>query len=120
MAHWLDFLGWIACVVYSTIPLFWFLIHPWAEHWRSRRSSPYMVLLPAWWLMWVVVGRVTFHWRELRFYWGFWTWIPAALLFAAGFWLYSRSGKNFSAQQLGGLPEVLGGDKRQSLVTTGI
>jgi len=120
MAHWLDFLAWIACVVYSTIPSFWFLIHPRPEYWRSWRRSPYLLLLPAWWLMWVVVGLATFEWRHVRFYSTLWAWIPAGLLFVSGFWLYSRSSKNFSTQQLGGLPEVLGGEKRQSLVTSGV
>jgi protein-S-isoprenylcysteine O-methyltransferase Ste14 len=120
MTWWLDFLAWIACVVYSTIPSFWFLIHPRPEYWRSRRRSPYLLLLPAWWLMWVVIGIVTVGWRHVRLYSTTWTWIPAGLLFASGFWLYLRSSKTFSAQQLGGLPEVLGGEKRQALVTTGI
>ena len=120
MTSLLDFLAWIACVVYSTIPSFWFLIHPRPEFWQSRRRSPYLLLLPAWWLTWVVVGIATVHWRQVVLYSTPWTWIPAGMLLGTGFWLYSRSSKNFSAQQLGGLPEVLGGARRQSLVTTGI
>src|SRR5437899_6469451 len=37
-----------------------------------------------------------------------------------GLFIYSRSGKNFSAQQLGGLPEVHGANREQYLVTDGI
>ncbi len=35
-------------------------------------------------------------------------------------YLYSQSGRNFSAQQLGGIPEVHGRSREQRLVTDGI
>jgi protein-S-isoprenylcysteine O-methyltransferase Ste14 len=121
-------LGWLACVVYSTIPLFWLMVHPRAHRWRAREGSPFRVLVPAWIVMWVGMGALTGPWRRAAFYSTPWTWIPAALLFAAGFFLYSRSGAHFSWAQLGGLPEVRGkvpGNDRpcnhaQRLVTTGI
>jgi protein-S-isoprenylcysteine O-methyltransferase Ste14 len=120
MMQWLKLLGWLACVVYSTIPCFWFLVHPRAEHWRSRRRSPYLVLLPAWVAMWVVIGLITGRWREAAVYSSAWMWVPALFLFAVGVWLYSESGKNFSAPQLAGLPEVSLGHGEQRLATTGI
>jgi protein-S-isoprenylcysteine O-methyltransferase Ste14 len=49
-----------------------------------------------------------------------WAWGVAALLFACGLYIYSQSGKSFSAKQLGGLPEVHGGNRDQRLVTDGI
>jgi len=110
----------MACVVYSTIPCFWFLIHPRAEYWRRRNRSPYRVLVPAWVAMWIVVGAITAPWRHVVLYAGSWSWVPAAFLFATGLWLYSQSGKNFSGKQLGGLPEVRGGQGEQRLVTSGI
>ena len=116
----LNLLGWLACVVYSTIPCFWFLVHPWAEYWRSRRHSPYLVLLPAWAAMWVVTGLITMPWRDVVFYSNAWSWVPAVFLFSTGAWLYLQSSKNFSAQQLSGLPEVVSGHRKQQLVTTGI
>ena len=116
----LNLFGWIACVVYSTIPCFWFLIHPRPEYWRSRKGSPYLVLLPAWLAMWIVVAVATARWRHFALYSIGWSWIPAILLLSAGFWLYSQSRKNFTAKQLGGLPEVISGHEEQRLVTTGI
>lgn len=116
----LNLLGWTACVMYSTIPCFWFLIHPRTEYWRSRKRSPYLVLLPAWLGMWIVVAVATARWRHVALYSTSWPWIPAILLFATGFWLYSQSRKNFSAKQLGGLPEVISGHNEQRLVTSGI
>jgi len=116
----LNLLGWLACVVYSTIPSFWFLVHPFAEHWRSRKRSPYLILLPAWIAMWIVIAAITARWRHVVLYTTLLPWIPAAILFAVGFWIYSQSSKHFSAQQLGGLPEVVNGHRQQRLVTSGI
>jgi len=116
----LETLGWLACVVYSTIPSFWFMVHPRAERWRSRGGSPFRVLVPAWVAMWIGVGCLTGPWRHVRIYSTPWTWVPAAALFAVGIFLYSQSGAHFSWKQLGGLPEVLPNQREQRLVTTGI
>jgi protein-S-isoprenylcysteine O-methyltransferase Ste14 len=113
-------LGWLACVVYSTIPSFWFMVHPRAERWRSRGGSPFRVLVPAWVTMWIGMGCLTGPWRHVRLYSTPWSWLPAAALFAVGIFLYSQSGAHFSWRQLGGLPEVLPNQREQRLVTTGI
>jgi len=122
--HWLQIIGWLVCVLYSTIPAFWLMIHPFAERWRARRRSyrrsPYAVLLPAWMAMWVAVALVTRPWREVLLYRADWLWGVSALLFVCGLYVYSQSGKNFSAKQLAGLPEVQGGNRDQQLVTDGI
>lgn len=111
--------GWLACVVYSTIPLFWLMVHPRAHRWREQQRSPFRLLVPAWITMWVGVGGVTGRWRRVAIYATPWSWIPAAVLFATGFFLYARSGARFSWAQLGGLPEVRN-HRSGSLVTTGI
>ena len=113
-------LGWLACVVYSTIPLFWFMVHPRAHKWREKERSPFRVLVPAWLTMWVGIGALTGPWRHLLIYSSLWTWAPAVLLFAIGIFLYSRSGAHFSWEQLGGLPEVRADHPHDRLVTTGI
>jgi protein-S-isoprenylcysteine O-methyltransferase Ste14 len=112
--------GWLACVVYATIPAFWLLIHPRVKYWRSRQGSPYRILIPFWIAMWVVVAAGTAKWRDLPLYATPWSWLPAALLFAAGVWIYRRSGAGFSAAQLGGLPELIPGHRDQRLITSGI
>jgi len=113
-------LGWLACVVYSTIPLFWLMVHPRAHRWRASERSPFRVLVPAWIVMWVGIGALTGPWRRAALYSAPWTWAPAALLFAAGMFIYSSSGAHFSWAQLGGLPEVRTGHHDDRLVTTGI
>lgn len=113
-------LGWIACVVYSTIPAFWLLIHPKAEFWRSRRRSPFRILLPLWIGMWALMAAITAPWRGVSLYENRWTWIPAGALFCAGLALYKLSHSQFSLTQLGGLPEIRPNSAHQRLVTTGI
>ncbi len=112
--------GWLACVVYSTIPSFWLMVHPRAHRWRERQRSPFRVLVPAWITMWFGMGLLTGPWRNVALYSTWWAWLPAALLFVAGIYLYSRSGAHFSWAQLGGLPEVRADHPHDRLVTTGI
>lgn len=113
-------LGWLACVVYSTIPSFWLMVHPRAHRWRARVRSPFRVLVPAWITMWIGLAALTGPWRKTLIYSTPLTWIPAALLFAVGVFIYLRSGAHFSWAQLGGLPEVRPGNSAQRLVTIGI
>ena len=116
----LGILGWIACCVYSTIPLFWLAIHPRVEYWRSRRRSPYRVLMPMWMGMWIVAGAVTFPWRHVRVYSTALAWIPAVALFSSGLYLYRQSRYGFTGAQLGGRPELEPHRFEQRLVTSGI
>jgi protein-S-isoprenylcysteine O-methyltransferase Ste14 len=120
MTTWLNLAGWIACVIYATIPSFWLLIHPYADYWRSQKRSPYVILLPLWSVMWIALGLLTYRWQHTDLYTTPWAWVPAAVLFATGLWLYSQSAKLFSPAQLGGLPEVLANHTEQRLVTSGI
>jgi protein-S-isoprenylcysteine O-methyltransferase Ste14 len=113
-------LGWLACVVYSTIPLFWLMIHPQAHRWRACQASPFRTLIPIWFLMWVGMAALTSPWRNATFYSTPWTWVPAVLLFATGIFIYSTAGAPFSWAQLSGLPEVRAGHRDDRLVITGI
>ncbi len=116
----LQTIGWLVCVVYATIPAYWLLIHPFADHWRARNRSPFRVLLPLWIAMWVIACLATAPWRRTVFYATAWAWVPALLLFAVGFFVYARGGKNFSGRQLGGLPELRSSPEAHRLVTSGI
>jgi protein-S-isoprenylcysteine O-methyltransferase Ste14 len=113
-------IGWIACVIYATIPSFWLLIHPRVEYWRSQPRSPYRLLLPVWIAMWLLLAAVTVHWRDVAVYHRWSCWIPAVALFCAGLLLYNLSGHSFSPAQLVGLPELLPDHRDQRLVMTGI
>ncbi len=113
-------LAWILCVIYSTIPAYWLLIHPRAEFWRSRRTSPYKILLPIWIAMWAAAAAITAPWRSILLYENPRTLIPAALLFCAGLILYRLSHHHFTLTQLRGSPEILPDHSDQRLITTGI
>jgi protein-S-isoprenylcysteine O-methyltransferase Ste14 len=113
-------LGWLACVIYSTIPLFWLMVHPRAHIWREKQRSPFRVLVPAWIVMWIGIGALTGPWRTLALYTTALAWIPSAILFAIGIYLYTQAGAHFSWAKLGGLPEVRSQGHDQRLVTTGI
>jgi protein-S-isoprenylcysteine O-methyltransferase Ste14 len=113
-------LGWLACVVYSTIPSFWLMVHPRAHKWRENEGSPFRVLVPAWITMWIGAGALTAPWRSVAIYSTRTAWIPAALLFGTGIYLYLHAGAHFSLAQLGGLPEVRAGHQDDRLITTGI
>src|ERR1039458_5356751 len=101
--HFLQTLGWLVCVVYSTIPLFWLMVHPRAHRWRAREGSPFRVLVPAWLVMWIGIGSLTGPWRKVELYSMSWTWLPAAFLFAIGIFTYTSAGPHFTWAQLGGL-----------------
>ena len=120
MTQALNLFGWMICIAYSTIPAFWLLIHPYANVWRARKRSPYLVLLPVWIALWIVIGLLTSRWRNTTIYITPWTWIPAVVLFSIGLWIYWQSGKSFSTAQLSGLPEVRPSHREQRLVTSGI
>jgi protein-S-isoprenylcysteine O-methyltransferase Ste14 len=96
------------------------MIHPQAEYWRSRRRSPYTILLPLWVTMWMLMGLVTAHWKDLVLYATPWGWVPGLLLLTSGFSLYRKAGVHFSLRQLGGLPELQAGHTEQTLVTSGV
>jgi protein-S-isoprenylcysteine O-methyltransferase Ste14 len=109
----------MACVVYSTIPAFWLLIHSRADRWRKWRVSPYFVLIPLWIAMWAAMIAVTWRFKNLYFYSSPWAWLPAAVFFALGAWTYIKAGAGFSLKQLGGVPELYD-NHDQRLITTGI
>lgn len=116
----LNLLGWLACVVYSTIPSFWLMIHPFADRWRGWHRSPYRLFIPTWVAMWALAAAITWRWRHVALYSSWWSWSAAAALFATGIWLYARSARQFTASQLSGLPEVRRMHRDRRLVTSGI
>jgi protein-S-isoprenylcysteine O-methyltransferase Ste14 len=120
VVRWIHTIGWLACVVYSTIPAFWLAIHTRIEYWRSRRGLPYSIIVPGWMAMWVIGALATMRWRSVALYRAWWMWVAAVALFLLGFWLYRKAGVQFSKEQLYGLPELKSGAAEQRLVTTGI
>ena len=111
---------WMAAVIYSSIPLFWFAIHPFAERWRKMNRSPYRALLPLWMLIIAGIGWCTWPWHSQRIYSTFWTWIPALVFFFLGFRVYRRISSEFGTHKFSGEAELRPGEHPQQLVTTGL
>lgn len=111
---------WLAGVVYSSIPLFWFAIHPFAARWRRMRRSPYIILLPVWLVIIIAIGGSTWPWRAQKLYSTPWMWLPALALFVFGLRTYRRIFAEFGGHKLSGEPELRPGEHAQELVTTGL
>jgi protein-S-isoprenylcysteine O-methyltransferase Ste14 len=109
---------WMIAVLYSSIPLFWFAIHPFAARWRRMRKSPYRALLPLWILTIAGVAAATWPWHSQRVYSTRWTWIVSLPLFAIGLWAYGRIFSEFGAHRLSGEAELRPEEHEQKLVTT--
>jgi len=117
--HVLRTLAWLACIVYSTIPLFWLMIHPRAHRWRARQASPFLVLVPMRLLIWVGMAALTSPWRNATFYSTPWTWFPDCSHLPQALSSIQPQERP-SVGHNPGLPEVRAGHRDDRLITTGI
>ena len=116
----IDLLALLVCSVYGTIPLFWLVVHPFIERWRKRGRHAYALILPAWGFFIAITFLILWPFRLAHFYASWFAWAPAAILFLAGFRIYSAAFKSFDRVQVSGLAELEPNRHRQELVTTGI
>jgi protein-S-isoprenylcysteine O-methyltransferase Ste14 len=119
----LRFVGWTLCVVYSTVPLFWIVIHPNIESWRCRKQQgrpAYKALIPLWMGMWIMMGAVSWPWHGVLLWRSSLAWLAGALLLSTGLFLYARARHGFSPLQLSGQHEIESDQHRQELVIAGI
>jgi len=115
----LENIGWLLGCVYSTIPAYWFLVHPFAALWRKRKISLKHVGW-VWPLLWVLAGAITVQWRHISLYREPLTWVPGVALIAVAMYVYSRARRDFSEDQVLGRSELEPEKHEQRLVTTGI
>lgn len=111
---------WMVSVLYSSIPLFWFAIHPFAGFWRRMNRSPYLLLLPIWAAIISALAWATWPWHSLRLYSSSWTWAPAALLMFSALRTYTAIRGGFGTHKLSGEAELRPHEHAQELVTTGL
>jgi protein-S-isoprenylcysteine O-methyltransferase Ste14 len=95
----------LLAIVYSTIPSYWLLVHPHIDWWRRRRARLALVG-PLWFVLWLLVGAITWPWRHVVLYRLAWAWVPAIALIAIGLFVYSRARENFSTDQVLGRSEL--------------
>lgn len=126
-------LAWLVCGVYATIPLFWLIIHPFADVWRKRFRAPLKVVTPIWILLWVVTWGASYPWRNVALVphpyreaigWGSsglnWISLAAIPFWMLTFFIYSGSARHFSMNQVIGRTELESDRHEQRLVTTGL
>lgn len=113
-------IAWLASVIYSSIPLFWFAVHPFAARWRRTQRSPYLWLLPLWILVIAALAWASSPWREARLYSTPWMWVPGLAFFVLGLNTYRRIRSEFGARTLSGQAELRPEQHEQRLVTTGM
>jgi Phospholipid methyltransferase len=111
---------WMASVLYSSIPLFWFSIHPFASSWRRMGRSPYPLLLPIWAVITFLLGWVTWPGHSVRLYSSLWMWACAIPLLLFGFKTYAGIRSGFGMHKLSGEAELRPHEHSQELVTTGL
>jgi protein-S-isoprenylcysteine O-methyltransferase Ste14 len=111
---------WMVSVLYSSIPLFWFAIHPFADFWRRMNRSPYLLLLPIWSAIIFALAWITWPWHSVRLYSLSWMWVSAALLILSGLRTYTGIRSGFGAHKLSGEAELRPLEHVQELVTTGL
>jgi protein-S-isoprenylcysteine O-methyltransferase Ste14 len=111
---------WLVSVLYSSIPLFWFAIHPFAGPWRKMRRSPYLLLLPIWAAIIFILAWMTWPWHSARLYSSAWMWLPGAILIFSGLKTYAGIPSKFGSRKLSGEAELRPQEHAQELVTTGL
>ena len=111
---------WMIAVIYSSIPLFWFPIHPFAARWRKMRRSPYRAVLPLWMAVIVLLAWITWPWHSRQIYSTRWMWLPALPFLIQGLRVYRRISSEFGGHKLSGEAELRPGEHEQELVTTGL
>ena len=111
---------WFVTVLYSSIPLFWFAIHPFADRWQTMKRSPYRALLPLWLLIIIALCGITWPWRAHQLYSLPSIWIPLLILLVLAFVIYPRMSQDFGPRRISGEAELRPREHEQQLVMTGL
>ncbi len=127
-------IAWLVCGIYATIPLFWLVIHPFADFWRRRYRAPLKVLVFVWIALWLAAWAASFSWRNAPLFvphpyreaigWG--SFLLRALPFlsipvwATSLFIYFGGKRHFSLDQVIGRNELEPDRQPQILVTTGL
>ena len=111
---------WLIGILYSSIPLFWFFIHPVERRWQKMQRSPYRLLLPLWAVTIGALMFATWPWHLRQIYSNNWLWLPAIPFFLFGTHIYLRIGRDFGRHKFTGESELRPQEHEQALVTTGL
>jgi len=115
----LRLVGWIIAVIYSTVPIFWIVLHRVAPR-VGRNKAPLWIAGPIWVGMWIAMAAITWPFHRILIYRTPWSWAVAAPFFSTGLALYVLAKHSFSTDQLLGRSEFQPQKHEQRLVTGGI
>jgi protein-S-isoprenylcysteine O-methyltransferase Ste14 len=115
----LRIISWIACGIYATVPAYWMMVHPFAQHWRTARYK-LKVLAPAWMAMWCMAWAASYPWRNTALYHNPGTWVTAPLLWAVSVFMYVNAGRELSFMRLIGQHELEPDRHPKILITFGV
>jgi protein-S-isoprenylcysteine O-methyltransferase Ste14 len=118
--HALLSIGWIAGVVYSTIPTLWLIVHSRARRLGAATRAPLRIVASVWLATWLLVAAITYPWRGLRLYSSNLPWLIGTVLILTGLSIYGMARQNFSIDQLLGRAELHPDRHEQRLVVGGI
>ena len=113
-------ISWLLGVGYSSIPLFWFAIHPFPGTWRRLHWSPYRTLLPIWAVVILAQLWITWPWHALRLYSAHYMWLAALPFLILGWRTYRRIFAEFGGRNLSGASEIRNEADSGSLVNSGM
>jgi len=112
--------SWMIGIIYSSIPLFWFAIHPLAQRWRQMRRSPYRILLPFWFAVIAALGAVSWRWHSVQIYSSSWVGLAALPFFFLAVRTYIRIRLEFGVTNFIGETELRPEQRQQKLIITGL
>jgi protein-S-isoprenylcysteine O-methyltransferase Ste14 len=112
-------LGWLICAIDATVPLLWFLVHPFARNWR-KRQRPLPLLGLCWVALWILAGLASSPWRHTVLYRWSWSWLLALPFWAGTSFLYGAGLRSLSLLRLIGRTELDPRREENRLVTGGI
>jgi protein-S-isoprenylcysteine O-methyltransferase Ste14 len=111
--------AWVIGIYYSTIPAFWMVVHPFVDHWRSRKGRVAPLLLTIWLAIMAIFALATFPWHEKQLYSTPLSWLVGFVFFVLAILGYRRS-KGFGRARLFGLAELAPERHEQRLITSGM
>lgn len=116
----LDVIGLGVCSVYSTIPLFWLVFHPFVERWRTHGRRAFAFIMPLWGIFIAAAFGLGWPIRHLHLYESNLPWVLGVAFILAGLSIYWSASQGFNRAKVSGLAELEPGLHEQKLVVTGI
>ncbi len=115
----LGIVAWIACGIYASVPVYWIMVHRFADSWRTARYK-FALLGPLWVAMWCIAWGISYPWRNVLLYHQQRAWGAAPLLWAVSAFMYVNAGRELSVMRVIGLPELEPDRHPKPLVTFGV